>query len=264
MPRRALDRSPLSAPRRRALRLACAVALVAGVVMLGCGRAERRITSEVVYEPPMERPVVVETVVALPFDAAWSDLIRRLSESSFHVSTLEKASSFVRVDLDRSSDLAAAANRPARYVDCGRTTRTFHDASSGEGETRFEYAVASSSRHRESDPAPEGFRVSDVDRRVELEASATIFLQPEGSRRTRVIVKSRYQVDIEVSGEARVHPLDAEEPIGPVSRFGPRVESIRFTTFQPGTDRRAGGLTCRATGDFEHALVALANPAAAI
>ena len=243
---------------------ALAVLLAGTVAWAACGGSERRIESDVRYEPPIEHAVVVETVVPLPYDAAWSELIRRLSESPFHVSALEKASNFVRVDLDRSSDLAAASNRPARYVDCGRSVRTYHDHSSADGESRFEYDVAGSSRHRESDPAPDGFRVSDVERRVALEASATIFLQSEGARRTRVTVKSRYQVDIEVSGEARIHPRDAGEPVGAAERFGPRVESIRFTTFQPGKDRRAGGLTCRATGDFEHALVALANPAAAI
>ena len=77
-------------------------------------------------------------------------------------------------------------------------------------------------------------------------------------------VKSRYQIEIEISGRAALHPLDADEPVGSARAFGPRTESIRFTTFQPGKDKRRGGLTCRATGDFEHALVALANPAAAI
>lgn len=242
-------------------------ALLIGALLIGltgCGAGERSLVSEVRYEPPMEHAVVVETVVALPFDAAWNDLIRRLSESSFRVSTLEKASRFVRVDLTRSSDLVATANKPARYVDCGRTVRTLRSETSGEPEERFEYAVAESSEYRESDAVPGGFLVSDVQRRVGLEASATIFLQPEGERRTRVTVKSRYRVEIEVSGEATLWPRDADAPAGDPKRFGPRVESIRFSTFQPGRDRREGGLTCRATGDFEHALVALANPAAAI
>ena len=249
-------------PHAPLVRVAIAAHAALALVIVGCGAPERTFVSEVRYTPPMERPVVVETVVSLPFDAAWNDLIRRLSESSFHVSTLEKASSFVRVDLARSSDLASSANRPSRYVDCGVTTRTFSD---GEGGTRtFEYRVADSSEHRESDPVSDGFRVSDVERSVDLDASATIFLQPEGRNRTRVAVKSRYRVVFEISGRARVHPRDADEPPGPEMSFGPRVESIRFTTFQPGRDKRQGGLLCRPTGDFEHALVALANPAAAI
>ena len=58
--------------------------------------------------------------------------------------------------------------------------------------------------------------------------------------------------------------LQAGAPVWLAGKDVGRVESIRFTTFQPGRDQREGGLTCRATGDFEHALVALANPAAAI
>ncbi len=211
----------------------------------------------------MERPVVVETVVDLDFETTWNALIRRLSESPYRVAALEKASRFVRVDLERSSDLAAAFNKPARFVDCGKTTRTFLLEPDGAPE-RFEYVVAESSAYTESHVVDGGFRVSEVERRVDLEGSATIFLEPQGKRRTRVTVKSRYQVEIEISGRAALHPLDADEPVAAAKAFGPRTESIRFTTFQPGQDRRRGGLTCRATGDFEHALIALANPAAAI
>lgn len=231
-------------------------------LLLGCSPPEREIESEARYEPPRARSIVVETVVDLPFEAAWSELIRRLSESSFHVSTLEKASRFVRVDLARSSDLASSGNRPSRFVDCGRTIRRFQ--ASGEAETKWEYAVSGPSRYREADPTEAGYRVSEVERRVDLDASATIYLQPEGQRRTRVTVKSRYRVQFEIAGTARLVPRDADEaPSEPVD-FGPRVESIRFTTFQPGQDRRQGGLTCRTTGEFEHALIALVNPAAAI
>ena len=231
------------------------------VFLVSCGGSDRTIESTVRYELPMEHRIVVETVVDLPFDDAWNDLIRRLSESSFRVSTLEKASRFVAVELLRSSDLAASANRPARYVDCGRTLRTFSD---GEETERFDYAVAQSSHHREVDLVEGGYRVSDVDRRVELEARTTLYLQPEGKRRTRITLKTRYEVKIQISGSASFVSTDSGDPGGPGEAFGPRTESIRFTTFQPGRDQRRGGLTCRATGDLEHALIALANPAAAI
>jgi len=265
-----LDRSPIrlfphSMPTSRLMsRARLSLCLLVAVLHVACGSPERAFESEATYEPPMDRPVVVETVVDLPFEATWTELIRRLSESSYRVATLEKASRFVRVDLDRSSDLAAAANKPARFVDCGRTTRRFADMSSDVAPEQFEYPVAESSRYREASLVEEGYRVSEVARRVALDASATIYLQPEGKRRTRVTVKSRYRVKIEISGRAQIHPLDADEPPSEAIEFGPRTESIRFTTFQPGRDKRQGGLTCRATGDFEHALVAMANPAAAI
>lgn len=235
--------------------LACAVCIA------GCGADERALTSTVEYAPPLDHRVVVETLVDLPFDVAWDELIRRLAEGSFRISTLEKASRFVSVELERSSDLAASANLPSRYVDCGRTTRTFEG---GEQTERLEYAVASSSQHREATRTETGFRVSEVNRRVELEAQANLYLVPEGERRTRISLSAQYTLSIEISGRAEELPLDADEAGGPSIAFGPRVESIRFTTAQPGKDRRGGGLTCRATGDLEHALIALANPAAAI
>lgn len=248
-------------PQRHAVRIPGLLCLLA--VAIACTPPERSIVSEASYEAPRERPIVVETVVDLDFESTWNALIRRLSESPYRVAALEKASRFVRVDLARSSDLASASNKPARFVDCGRTTRILSEGPDA-APRRFEYVVAESSAYVESDPVGGGFRVSEVERRVDLDASATIFLQPEGSRRTRVTVKSRYRVEIEISGSAAIHPLDPEEPVGPARDFGPRRESIQFTTFQPGQDDRQGGLTCRATGEFEHALVALANPAAAI
>jgi hypothetical protein len=235
--------------------------LMALSLVVGCGADERTIESSASYEPPIAHRIVVETVVDLPSDQAWDELIRRLSESSFRVATLEKASRFVSIELESSSDLATSANRPRRYVDCGRTTRIL--SVNGEIE-RFAYEVADSSRHRESIVVPDGFRVSEVDRRVELESRSTLYLQPEGKRRTRITVKARYEVRIEVSGSAVHLPTDLDEENGAPEAFGPRVESIRFSSFRPGQDQRRGGLTCRATGDLEHSLIALANPAAAI
>jgi len=253
--------SPLAWPTLRSVSCGAAVLLFWGVA---CGDSVRRFESDVDYETPLARVIVVETVVDLPFETAWDELIRRLSESAYRVEFLEKASRFVRVDLVRSSEGASAVNQPARYVDCGRTARALRDMSLGAREERFEYAVADSSRHRESREVEGGFRVSEVFRRVVLDASATILLQPEGSRRTRVTVKTRYRVEFEVSGTAVFQPLDASQEPRPLPSFGPRLESIHFTTFEPGRDRREGGLVCRATGDFEHELIALANPAAAI
>ncbi len=249
--------APIHVDRRRLVATAAALPLL----LSSCGGSDRLIESTARYEPPMEHRIVVETVVDLPADRAWDELIRRLSESSFRVSALEKASRFVSVELLRSSDLAAGSNRPDRYVDCGRTVRTF---SEGENEERFEYAVAQSSQHRESSPLEGGYRVSEVDRRVELEAQTTLYLQPEGNSRTRITVKSRYEVKIEISGSAAFVSTDSDDPIESRESFGPRTESIRFTTFQPGQDQRQGGLSCRATGVLEHGLIALANPAAAI
>ena len=242
-------------------RLLAGCAVLVALLAMACGGEERVLESTVRYEPPLEHRIVVETVVDLPFDRAWDELIRRLSENSIHVSTLEKASRFVQVEMARSSDLATRANRPEQFVDCGRTVRTFSQA----GETeRFEYAVAESSVHRESDLDGEGFRVSDVERRVALEARTTLYLQPEGDRRTRITVKTRYEVQIEVSGQATGVSRDPEVPDAASVSFGPRIESIRFTTFQPGQDQRRGGVICRATGVLEHSLIALANPAAAV
>ncbi len=256
-----------SATSRRFVALAYCQAFVIGlgivglVGLVGCQGGERSFESAVSYEAPTAHRIVVETVVDIPSEQVWDELIRRLSESSFRVATLEKASRFVSIELVRSSDLVTSANRPSRYVDCGRTTRTFSENGVVQ---HFEYAVVDSSHHLESSEKPEGFRVSEVDRRVELEARSTLYLQPEGERRTRITVKARYEVKFEVSGQARILSRNRRGGDAEPESFGPRVESIRFSTFRSGEDRRRGGLTCVATGDLEHSLIAIANPAAAI
>jgi hypothetical protein len=252
---------PARTTGRRAIVLLGATLALVAFAGGGCGGSDRSLESTARYEPPNEHPVVVETVVDLPFEEAWDELIRRLSEGSFQISALEKVSRFVAVDLHRSSDLAAASDQPARYVDCGRTLRTF----SREGEIeRLDYAVADSSQHREVDLIDGAFRVSEVLRRVGFQARVNIYLQPEGLQRTRISLNTRYTLEIEVSGTAQFVPMDDELASGPPLSFGPRRESIRFTTFQPGRDARSGELVCRATGALEHSLIALANPAAAI
>lgn len=232
-----------------------------GLLAISCALQDRRFGSTLTYEPPVSRRVVVETVVDRPFDETWDALIRRLSESKFRIAALEKASRFVDVQLELSSDAVATANRPARYVDCGQTTRTLVTP---EGEEFYVYEVAASSHHRESDPVNGGFRVSAVDRQVGLEAQASLYLEPEGPERTRVVVNARYALTISISGVAQDIPAAALKRPGEPVKFGPRTESIRFTSFKLGRDRRSETLSCRVTGEFEHALVALANPAAAL
>lgn len=207
------------------------------------------------------RDVVVETVVDRPFDETWDALIKRLSESRFRISALEKASRFVDVQLERSSDAIATSNRPARFVDCGQTTRTLLTP---DDEEFYVYEVAASSHHRESTEIPNGFRVSSVHREVALEAQASLYLEPIGESQTRVMVNARYALAIEISGRAVNVPAARFRRASDPVEFGPRTESIRFTSFKLGRDKRNDGLLCRVTGEFEHALIRLANPAAPI
>jgi hypothetical protein len=77
-------------------------------------------------------------------------------------------------------------------------------------------------------------------------------------------VTARYKIQFEVSGNATSLPRNHGDAVGAPEPFGPRVEAIRFSTFRAGQDKRRGGLSCRATGDLEHSLIAIANPAAVI
>ncbi len=242
----------------------------------GCGSEDRVFESSGRYLPPAEYRVIVETVVEAPFDEVWDGLIERLSASSYRIFTFDKASRFLVVDLDRSTDAARSLNRPNRFADCGRMQRSF--IADGRA-TEFDYGVAESSRHLEACAEKEAFEVRDVSRALDLSARATLYLQPEGPKRTRVTVNSRYTLTIETGATTRQVPREAAALEGKPRELEPIREEVRFTTFtrtafeertagaegsrgasstQDTTQPRADGdRFCRATGELEAALIAL-------
>jgi hypothetical protein len=209
--------------------------------------------------------MAVEAVVELPFGTSWDGLVSRLSDSPFRVLTLDKASRFLVVELDRSTDAARAANPSGRHVDCGRMQRTLTE----DGRIQeFAYELADSSRHVEAYADVEGYEIRDVSRAVDLGARATIYLRPDGEARTRVTVHARYTLTIETTGTTRRVPRRAADPEGKPRELEPSREEIRFTTFTQsgrgeGGNGIDGGQVCRATGELERALLALAQPATA-
>jgi len=206
-----------------------------------------------------------DRVVESPFGEVWDALVARLSDSPFRILTLDDASHFLVVDLDRSTDVALAANRRGRHVDCGRMQRTLTE----DGRIQeFAYELADSSRHVEAYADVEGYEIRDVSRAVDLEARASVYLRPDGETRTRVTVNSRYTLTIETTGTTRRVPRRAADPEGKPRELEPSREEVRFTTFtQSGLDEGRkgidGGQVCRATGELERALLALAQPATA-
>lgn len=239
---------------------------------LGCGSEDRVVESTARYLPPAEYRMAVEAVVELPFGTSWDGLVSRLSDSPFRVLTLDKASRFLVVELDRSTDASRAANPPGRFVDCGRMQRTLTE----DGRTReFAYALADSSRHDEAYAVGEGYEIRDVSRAVDLGARATVYLRPDGETRTRVTVNSRYTLTIETTGTTRRVPRRAADPEGKPRVLEPSRVEVRFMTFTQsglveggkGIDQGRKGIDgdriCRATGELERALLALAQPATA-
>jgi hypothetical protein len=230
------------------------------------------VESTVHYEPPAEYRVVTGTVVESAFDESWDGLVKRLTESSFPILSLDKTSRFLVVGVDRSTDDAPSANSPARYVDCGRLRWSLTEGGRSE---QFDHAVAESSRHVEADRGEEAYEIRDVSRAVDLAARATLYLQPEGPERTRVTVNARYTLTLQTTGTTRQVPRKATADEGKPRAVKPLREEIRLTTFKQSAreDRGAdstddpkpegdGGPFCRATGEFERALLALTAPPA--
>lgn len=232
---------------------------------LACGSEDRVVETTARYSPPAEYRMAVEAVVELPFEAAWDGLVSHLADSPFRILALDEAARFLVVELDRSTEAARAANSPGRHVDCGRMQRTLTLDGRSEGSN---YALADPGRHVEAYAEGEDHEIREIERAVDLTARASVYLRPDGEASTRVTVHSRYRLTIETTGTTRRVPRRTAEPEGKPRALEPTRMEVRFTTFTQsglGEDGKPidGGPVCRATGELERALLALAQPATA-
>ena len=274
-------REPDSSARIRSAVIRGILGLAIGLGLglgFGCGSDDRALESTSHYQPPGDHRVVVETVVDAPLAEVWARLIERHPANGLRILTFDAATHFLVVDLDRSTDAARFSNRPDRFVDCGRVRRSFLD----DGHVmEFAHGVAESSRHVEAYPGTEDFEVRDVSRVVDLSARATVYLKPEGPKRTRVTVNSRYGLTVETAGTTRQVPRDAAAKEGEPRALSPVREAVRFTTFTRSpleagsadadavksessphaskSPRIAAEPVCVATGEFERTLIELAS-----
>ena len=141
-------------------------------------------TSSYIYTPPTSLSTPEnEVVLNEPFEVVWDRMVKNLSADFFVINNIEKVSRLMNISFSASS--------PGRYVDCGRTRRTFTNL---RGEQVYEYAAADSSRFALTDDRGIAFNIV---RTTKLDGRTNIYVAPEGGK-TVVRVNTRYIVNIQV------------------------------------------------------------------
>ena len=141
-------------------------------------------TSSYIYTPPTSLSTPEnEVVLNEPFEVVWDRMVKNLSAEFFIINNIEKVSRLMNISFSASS--------PGRYVDCGRTRRTFTNL---QGEQVYEYASADSSRYTMTNARGIAFNFV---RTTKLDGRTNIYVAPEGGK-TVVRVNTRYIVNIQV------------------------------------------------------------------
>lgn len=151
---------------------------VFGLLVAGCASSTINYTPPSVQEAPTN-----EIQINQDFDTVWDRLVRNLSADFFVINNIEKASRLINVSV--------SSQNPSDFVNCGTTSRTF---SNPQGEQRYRYETASSSRF--SATTPEGGAFNAI-RSPTMDARANIYVAPDGDG-TEVRVNVRYVIDVDV------------------------------------------------------------------
>ena len=202
--------------------------VVVGVLLVtGCA------TSTVTYTPPSVGPVDNSKSVSVPFDQLWDRLVKNLASDFFVINNIEKNSRIINVSF--------SAQQPSKYVDCGRTYRTFKNA---RGEQSYSYESADSSSYS----LAYGNGAFNVQRGTRLEGRTNIYVAPEGNGSV-VTVNTKYVLNIDITAV-------------PLGGGFPSKQSViaDFSTKTPYSNTVGNDtIVCKATGTIERQILKMAD-----
>lgn len=207
------------------------------------------------YAEPSKQPAIENTtVIPEPFEAVWDRLVGRLATGFFVINNIDKASRLINVSF--------SADSPEQYVDCGESTRQF----SFQNETRnYRYPVAKDSFFKTTGtwgPYNNLPLVAEVNRDTSLEGRINVYVAPVSPTETKVSVNTKYVLSVAVTGMAIGYNAFGQEMQR--NAAPPSLVSVDFTTAESktknwGTGNAPENVTCRATGQLEKTLLALAK-----
>ena len=233
------------------------LALGLAVFAMACQSRERTIDSESRYTPPASHAVESGALLEMDMDEAWARLAQSLEAEALQVLAADKDAGFYVVEL-----LPRKPARPVRdFVDCGAVDRSVTIEAQSE---RFAYRIADPSQDRVVESLPDHFVVRDLDRAVDLKVRATLFLKPVGEMRTQLTLNARYEVIVKISGRSQQIPRDGGVDPLPAEPLDPERRVAAFTSFAEGAFSESDSIRCRATGEVERIMLALAEAGTAI
>jgi len=129
------------------------------------------------------------------YSKVWDVLVKGLAQSFFVINNIDKESRIISISF--------SVNNPEKYIDCGRSYRTY---TQGDISEEYNYDVAESSRYTmptKSRPDLAHAYYYNVNRKTNLEGRLNIYVAPnkKNKYKTNIIVNTRYIYKIGVDME---------------------------------------------------------------
>ena len=210
-----------------------------GLMLMGSLNACASLDVNTMYKAPAQSPIPSSATVKKPFEKAWADFVRNLSQSFFVVNNISKDSRLINISVNQS--------QAGKFIDCGTVSYTINDKP-------WSFNPA-----RNANFSDGGFRTeTNMLHRVQGSGGRmNVFVAPDGDK-TTFEVNTSYTMEMRQTGESTVRNL--------VGRVVDRVHLpeqtavFQFTTKQP--DQQLLGsaqITCQATGVWEQLVLDLAR-----
>lgn len=204
------------------------------------------------YTEPVTVKIENEITVNKPYSAVWDSMVKQISKSFYVINNIDKES--------RILNLSFTTNKPADYVDCGRTSRTY---TQGEKIEKFEYDVAGSSDYKaagDKQNHPSWATYALVHRKASLEGRSNIYVAPSesDSSKTVVSVNTRYVWTVNVSANSySEHAGGNTVSHGLIPNLGP-ASTISFNTLTKGDGGSStDNIFCISKGTLEKEILGL-------
>jgi hypothetical protein len=186
-----------------------------------------------------------EKIVSRPLNQVWDELIQNLSKSPFVVNHIEKGARIIHVSY--------YSDTPEKFVDCGKTRRTY---ARGRENQEYVYEIAASSSYRTASSTGESGKLpltTFVNRKTSLDGKLKISVAPYLTG-TIVAVNSVYVLTAKVSGSYVIENSSGKKIEG--GNIPPVTYTCGFNTDQPNTCNWASGqqtvpVTCKNKGVLE-------------
>jgi hypothetical protein len=215
--------------------------------MIGCATPGR---SGYTLQKPSSYTVKNEKTVNRPFNEVWDELVRDLAKSFFVINNIDKASRIINVSFNSET--------PEKFIDCGRTQRTY---SRGKENEEYAYEIAASSSFKMAFAAGPyknlpGTRFAN--RRTSLDGRMNIYVAPVDGG-TQISANARYIFTVNVSGSYVIENVYGT----PIERGNlPYIppSTCSFNTNQPntcvwGTGQDTRPVTCQSKGVLENEIL---------
>ncbi len=203
--------------------------LITTLALMGCA------STTLNYSPPSQPEKIANSAtVNEPFDIVWDRLVKRLSSDFFVINNIEKNSRLINVSF--------STQQPSKYIDCGRTKRTFTNI---QGEQLFDYAPADSATYIAQ--APNALAFFNVQRNTKLDGRVNIYVAPNG-KSTDVSVNAKYVLNINLTTQQLGLPYSSNQII-----------TADFSTKDPYQRQGVDDIKCFAKGNIEKSIIDMAK-----